>query len=96
MAAITRKLVGPWILAVDFNCTPALLEATGFLKLAGGQMHVPEAPTCNVKVYDFFVVSRSLSHTVLGVHKIGDALCSPHSPARLLLRAKRAQFKYKY
>ena len=88
VAAITRKLVGPWILAADFNCTPALLEATGFLKLAGGQMHAPEAPTCNGKVYNFFVVSRSLSHAVLGVHTIGDALCSPHSPARLLLRAK--------
>jgi len=39
-------------------------------------------------VYDFFVVERKLSNAVYGVHTIGDALCSPHSPARLLLRAK--------
>ena len=29
-----------------------------------------------------------LSHAVLGVHTIGDALCLPHSPSRLLLRAE--------
>ena len=88
LAAIICKLVGPWILAGDFNCTPAELIATGFLKLVKGQVHAPEAPTCNGKVYDFFVVAQSLSHAVFGVHTIGDALCSPHSPSRLLLRAK--------
>jgi len=88
LAAIIRRLVGPWILASDFNCTPAQLIATGFLKLVDGQLHAPEAPTCNGKVYDFFIVARKLSHAVYGVHTIGDALCSPHSPARLLLRAK--------
>ena len=38
LAAIICKLVGPWILAADFNCTPAELIATGFLKLVSGQV----------------------------------------------------------
>ena len=88
VAAIIRKLVGPWIIAGDLNCTPAQLLATGWLKLVGGQVHAPDSPTCNGTVYDFFVVARKLSHAVFGVHAISDALCTPHSPARLLLRAK--------
>jgi hypothetical protein len=38
IAGVLRQLAGPWILAGDFNGTPEELEATGFLKLAGGKL----------------------------------------------------------
>ena len=88
IAAITAGLTGPWIIGADWNCTPEELMATGWLKLVGGTIAAPKAPTCNGSVYDFFVVANSLGHAVFGTHTIGDAQCSPHSPSRLLLRAK--------
>ena len=62
--------------------------ATDWLKMVGGVIAAPEAPTCNGNKYDFFVVANALSHAIFGAHTIGDALCTPHSPTRLLLRAK--------
>ena len=44
---------------------------------------LPSAPTCNDSVYDFFVVSASISDQVHSCVVIGDAGMTPHSPARL-------------
>ncbi len=49
----------------------------------GGVIHAPAAPTCNDCVYDFFVVSASISDQVHSCVVIGDAGMTPHSPARL-------------
>jgi hypothetical protein len=49
------------------------------------------SPTCNSKVYDFFVVSESFSHAVVSAHTIGDAGLTPHNPVRLLIRDKPRQ-----
>ncbi len=48
----------------------------------------PPHPTCNDNTYDYFVVSRSLAHAVLGASRILDVDPSPHYPTRLFLRAR--------
>lgn len=45
----------------------------------------PTSPTCNGKVYDFFVVAQQLSHNVLGCRTICGAGLHPHSPAHIYL-----------
>ncbi len=79
-------LSGGWIVGGDWNCTPDELAATGWLDLVRGAICSPQTPTCNGKVYDFFVVKRDFRHAVHSVHAIGDAAFKPHSPVRLLLR----------
>ena len=49
-------------------------------------MHAPSSETCNGKVYDFFVVCKSMSDFVQGAFAIGDAGLNPHSPARIVIR----------
>ena len=88
IACAILQLVGPWLIGADWNCTPEELEATGWLALVDGVIFAPAAPTCNGKKYDFFVVARAFLHAVFGAFKIGDALCAPHAPTRLLIRAK--------
>ena len=48
-----KSLTGPWIVGGDWNCTPADLEATGWLKKVGGVIKAPITATCFGKVYDF-------------------------------------------
>ena len=91
MAHTLNCLVGPWCVGGDWNCTPEELTATGWLQLVKGAVHAPIAPTCNGKVYDFFVVSQSFSHAVVSTHTVGDAGLTPHSPVRLLIKDKPRQ-----
>ncbi len=86
VAAELAMVSGGWVLGGDWNCTPAELSATGWLDLVGGYICAPSAPTCNGKIYDYFVVKRRFQHAVHSVHTVGDALFKPHSPSRLLLR----------
>ena len=72
IGARVGALRDPWIIGGDCNCTPEDLTATGWLQKVRGVIHAPSAPTCNGKVYDFFVVERELSNAVYGVHTIGD------------------------
>ena len=53
-----KGLRGPWCIGGDRNCTPAELEATGWLKLVGGVIVASPSATCNFRTIDFFVVSR--------------------------------------
>ena len=80
-------LKGPWVLAADFNCTSQQLEETGWLRLVNGRIIAPHHPTCKKRVIDFFVVSNNMSEMVVRAVAVGDALCKPHKPARLYLRA---------
>ena len=88
MAAALSAVSGPWILGGDWNCTPAELEATGWLGLVGGKIFAPSSSTCGKRTIDFFVVSLNLAHAVRSVHCIGDALFTTHCPVRLLLKAR--------
>ena len=88
-AAFTiNSLVGPWIVGGDWNCTPAELKATGWLKRVNGVAVAPSAPTCNDSAYDYFVVHQSILHLVHSVHRVADAELWPHSPARLILKGR--------
>lgn len=78
---------GCWILCGDWNCTPDELSATGWLDLVDATIHAPAAATCNGNIYDIFVGQRRFPFAVHSVHTIGDAVCKPHSPSRLFLRA---------
>ena len=60
VAAVLSTLKGPWVLAADFQCTPAQLEATGWLKMVKGRVVAPNMPTCMGRVIDFFVVSEDM------------------------------------
>ncbi len=50
-------------------------------------MLAADLPTCGPERFDFFVVSRSLAHAVIGVTTVSDGGFNPHAPARLYLRA---------
>jgi len=91
VAAVLSTLSGPWILAADFNCTPAELMATGWPKLVGGTIVAPLLPTCGERTIDFFVVSSCLDQAVLKAVVVGDSMCSPHSAVRLYIKAAPRQ-----
>ena len=86
-AGVLSTLKGPWVLAADFNCTPQQLEDTGWLAMVGGKIVAPQLETCFHRVIDFFVVSNNMAEMVVGAATIDDALCKPHKPVRLYLRA---------
>ena len=86
VAGVLKRVRGQWVLGGDFNMTPQCLDETGWLGLVGGVIHKPRVPTCNGKVYDYFVASRGLSEAVVDVTLVSDVGLHPHSPARLLLR----------
>ena len=78
---------GPWVLGGDFSCTPAELTKTGWLETVGGVIHAPPSPTCNEKVYDFFVSSKTIAHAIRRVATVADGGCWPHSPDRMWISA---------
>ena len=86
IAQTIRALRGPWLLAADFNMEPQLLASTGWLELVQGTVWAPQFPTCNQRVYDYFVADRRLDHAVLGVAVVSDTGGFPHSAVRLWLR----------
>ena len=87
VACTLAGLKGPWCIGGDFNCTPAQLIDTGWLKKVGGVVHYPiDATTDKGKTYDFFVTSISMSPIVETVRIIGDHRCTPHYAVRLTLK----------
>ena len=42
-----RSIKGPWIVAGDFNLTPAVLVASNWPKMVGGIVFATQLPTCN-------------------------------------------------
>ena len=85
-AMIISSLHGPWVLSADFNMSPETLRASGWINLVKGKIVEPDAPTCGLQKYDFFVVSNSLGASVVGAAVVSDAGLHPHSPVRLFLR----------
>ena len=65
---------GPWIMGADWNCTPAQLAKTGWLKMVKGQIFAPKVHTCNANVYDYFVVCGELAPAVYDTVAVNDAL----------------------
>ena len=67
---VTKLLKGPWILGGDFNVNPDLLREWAVNNRAS--IHCPEAPSCHVNMYDYFIVHRSLTGAVVGTQTISD------------------------
>ena len=88
IAGVLATLKGPWVLAADFQCTPAQLEATGFLKMVRGRVVAPHVSTCMGRVIDYFVVAEDLGGATVSAIAIDDALCKPHKPVRLYIKAR--------
>ncbi len=69
-AARISLIKGPWAIGGDFNCTPAELVKSGWLKMVGGVIFRPEGSTCNLgekRTLDFFVVRPALNRTSWGL-----------------------------
>ena len=88
IAGVLSTLKGPWVLAADFQCTPAQLEATGWLKMAKGRIVAPSMSTCMGRVIDLFVVVEDMSGATVEAVTIGDTLCKPHRGVRLYIKAR--------
>ena len=86
VAALTQSLGTPWVVAGDWNVSPAQLQQANWLGVIKGVVFATELPTCNDNTYDFFVVCQSMAHAVVGVQRLDDAGLQPHFPCRLLLR----------
>ena len=77
MAFTLSGLVGPWIIGGEWNCTPAELEATGWIKKVGGIGHAPQAATCNGKVCVF--VRSSCCHLAERARRLPHWGCWTHA-----------------
>ena len=93
VTAAVKSLKGPWVIAGDWNLSPEILAASGFLQMIGGALFSPADPTCNDNRYDFFVVSKALSFAVVGAQRVDGVHMKPHRPVRLLLTRRRAQVR---
>ena len=78
LAAILGAVRGPWIVGGDWNMAPEVLARSGWPSIVEGRVAAPDQPTCNDKVYDYFVPSEALSESVAGVVRLSDGGCNPH------------------
>ena len=85
LAAYLGTIRGPWIVAGDWNVTPQQLKAAPWDQIVKGAIKQPNEASCNGKVYDFFVVSKSLSASVVAVTALDNGGFSPHSAVRMFL-----------
>ena len=46
-AMLIASLRGPWVLCGDFNLTPEVLRASGWVNHVQGRIVAPKRPTCN-------------------------------------------------
>ena len=91
-ASSLGRLRGPWIIGGDWNLTPEVLAESGWLRVVGGFIVAPQLPTCNGKVYDFWVVCNGMRPAIAGIQRIDDAGLAPHYPTRLLVRGGARRF----
>ena len=85
LAAYIGTIRGPWIVACDWNMTPQQLQAASWDKIVKGVIKHPASPTCNGKVYDYFVASKSIEPSVVAVSRLDNGGFSPHSVVRMFL-----------
>ena len=61
IGAMLATLRGPWIIGGDWQCPPDELRDTGWLKTVKSVIYAPDAPTCDDRVLDYYVVSEDLA-----------------------------------
>ena len=92
-ARVLMALLGPWILAGDFQVEPQALLESGFPRLAKWVVVAPSAPTGMGHTIDYFLVAEGLAGTVHAVVVLAGSPFAPHSPVRLLLKAAPRRLK---
>ena len=85
LAAYLGTIRGPWVVGGDWNVTPQQLQAASWDQIVKGTIKHPAQATCNGKVYDFFVVSKSIEASVVAVSRLENGGFSPHSAVRMFL-----------
>ena len=85
IAELIDALQGPWVIAADWQREPHELAAAGVPAYLRSDIVAPSLCTCGAKVLDFFLVSSSLSHVVVGAQRIDDVGSRPHFGVRLVL-----------
>ena len=74
------------MLAGDFKIEPQVLEDSGWLSVVMGKVAAPPMPKCNGRVYDYFIVAKSLALFVHTVQNLVFDGFAPHIASRILLR----------
>ncbi len=87
VAAVLATCGGLWLIAADFQMSPADLLKSGWPELVGGVVVAPTEPTCPGSTIDSFVLAQALAPAVRSVAVVWDSGFYPHSPVRLTLRA---------
>ena len=85
LAGALEALRRPWIIVGNWNLTPQELADTGWLERGGGYVVATCLPTCNAKVYDYFIVAQELRHAIVGVQRLADVGGFPHTAVRLVM-----------
>ena len=87
LARLIRGLRGPWVVMGDWNLSPEVLQASGWVEEVCGKVLCPSMPTCKNSTIDYFVVDRRLVHAVVYVKRLEGFGITPHYPVRLAIRA---------
>ena len=73
------------MVAGDWNITADQLQAASCPGVVNGVIKQPDRPSCNGKIYDFFVVSKTLESSVVAVTTMDNGAFHPHSAVRMLV-----------
>ena len=88
LTVVIRSLTGPWLLAADWNFSPAVLVASGWTKVVRGEVFATSLPTCHDSTYAYFVVHSQLAKYVVAVQRVDDTGLYPHFASRLLVHRR--------
>ena len=87
LARLIRGLRGPWVVMGDWNLSPEVLQASGWVEEVCGKVLCPSMPTCKNSTIDYFVVDRRFVHAVVYVKRLEGFGITPHYPVRMAIRA---------
>ena len=78
-----NELSEPFIVGADWNMEPQTLESSWWTRAVGGAVVAPPFPTCDGRIYDYFVISAALAALGPQVEALRPATTHPHVPVRL-------------
>ena len=91
----THSLGIPWILAADFNMSPDVIAASGWLESVAGSLVFPQDVTCHAKgagsIIDYFVVSSNIKPLVKSIRTKKATTNKVHDPVVLTMTGDYAE-----
>ena len=87
LAGELAQIDGPWIVGMDGNMDPEILQSSRWPDLVGAVLIAPDAPTCGDARLDYFAVSKDLAPAVLGTQVLTDTGTYPHCAVRMLIKS---------